>query len=158
MKNVRIFLAAFVLLALASAFVTPKSHITAPEKRFTDVDMELVWDGGNISGADFVLGTTSASELSVASNYGSALQNPGTNSCTSGTPRICKIRVTYSYTGTDPAPTPSEIATAVSNNYTANPTPPASYFPVVNGVFEFTYTDSDTGATITLQVITKANP
>jgi len=157
MKNVRIFLASFVLLAIASAF-TPKSHVnpvTTPMKFQTCVDEELIWTGNHInsSGADFVLGTTTpTTELKQSGNYASAFQNFGLQSC-SGSTKICKIRVRYCYDETqqaDPLPTITEVITQVFNNYSST----SPYFPQVGGVSEFTFTKN--GITITIDVIYKS--
>jgi hypothetical protein len=151
MKFAKIFLASFVLLAVASAFIAPKSHIKAPEKKFTTVDNELVWDGSTLGG-EFVLGSTSSSALSVAANYASAFDTWGTTSFSAGTDDIAKIRVTYTYTSTDPAPSIQDVATQVFNHYTSSGSP--SFFPV-NGSGDYVFTFTKSSITITLQVITK---
>jgi len=161
-KNVRIFLASFLLLAVASAFILPKKHVNPVKtdmKTPVCVDKEVVWNGNHINsmGADFRLGTTTpTTELKDAGNYATTYQAFPTASC-SGTAKVCVIRVKYCYDPanleSDPLPSIQEVIDQVYNNYTASGNP--SYFPLVSGVYQFTFTKGSPSITITLQVITK---
>jgi hypothetical protein len=165
MKFAKIFFASFILLAIASAFVTPKKHVKHAAKHTkTQVcnDYELVWNGGHLGG-DFTLGsTTPTSELDNAGNYASSFQAWGTLTTCSGDAKPCKIRITYCYDNaqqSDPLPNNStsiqSVIDQVFNNYNASGGI-GHYFPVVGGVYQFTFTVGSPSVTVTIQVITKA--
>jgi hypothetical protein len=145
MKSLKIALAAFLLLAVTSAFVLTKNQA----KPLVDVCQELAWDGDNMGGNDFIIASSDKDELDIATNWAS-FQECGTLDCGDETSRICKLVITYSYTGTDPAPTIGEVLTALKANYN-NTTPNAHFFTSD----PFTYQDPSTSVTITVDIVEK---
>jgi hypothetical protein len=139
MKNLKIALLAVLVLGAAAVAVAFKANPTPP-KPF-DGTIEYAWTGGaHIPAIEFVIGTTSSSELSNPDNFSTTIP-----SCT-GSTRLCKVTVTY--TGSpSPLITEQQILDQLKAHYDASSGTPKSFSPnpwdyVLNGVtYHFTVTE-----------------
>jgi len=173
MKNVRIFLASFVLLAIASAFITPKSHVQTAKKSHAlrtpiTVTEELAWTGGDGNG-DFVIATsnsTAALRLKNPSDWPAVFQTFGNTTC-SGSSKICKVTISYTYdpangetdplpkTGTgQPAASIQNVINAIYNNFTPDTSPSTSFGKFA--INPFTFTVGSNPIVITLTIVEKS--
>jgi hypothetical protein len=169
MKFAKIFFSAFILMAIASAFVTPKHNLVVPQKSElkipVNVDIELVWDGTTL-GSDFTLGSAGG-PLAVVGNYEGSFRAGGNVTC-SGLGKFCKARITYTYESTDGDPLPranqsqidqsiADIVNQISTNYNSGGSP--NYFPGYNssnGTFTFTFSQPLSSVVITIVISQKS--
>ena len=105
MKFAKIFLASFLLLAVASAFIAPKSHA----KKFTTKYYEYTETNN-----DFVISTGTDARLQSTSDWTVQTSQPST---LTGTGKIYYFTIIYTVGGGASEPTEQNILDALATKY-----------------------------------------